>query len=48
MSRRYGGINFRTADVAGRRLGRVVAANDWEKAQGLSREVRIECDTAKS
>jgi len=32
-SRRYGGIHFRRADLAGRMLGRVVAANAWAKAQ---------------
>jgi hypothetical protein len=33
MSRRYGGIHFRIADLAGRELGRMVAAKAWEKAQ---------------
>jgi hypothetical protein len=33
MSRRYGGIHFRAADVAGRLLGRAVAAQAWSKAQ---------------
>jgi len=33
ISRRYGGINFRRADQAGRMLGRVVAANAWSKAE---------------
>jgi hypothetical protein len=33
ISRRYGGIHFRTADMAGRLLGRVVAFNAWQKAQ---------------
>jgi hypothetical protein len=33
MSRRYGGIHFRSADLAGRLLGRVVAFNAWQKAQ---------------
>jgi hypothetical protein len=33
MSRRYGGIHFRAADLAGRLLGRVVAAQAWTKAQ---------------
>jgi hypothetical protein len=33
MSRRYGGIHFRAADLAGRFLGRVVAAQAWSKAQ---------------
>ena len=33
MSRRYGGIHFKAADLAGRRLGRVVADKAWQKAQ---------------
>jgi uncharacterized protein DUF6851/vanadium-dependent haloperoxidase-like protein len=33
MSRRYGGIHFRHADLAGRLLGRVVARQSWVKAQ---------------
>jgi hypothetical protein len=33
MSRRYGGIHFRGADLAGRLLGRVVAAQAWSKSQ---------------
>jgi hypothetical protein len=33
MSRRYGGIHFRGADLAGRLLGRVVAFEAWQKAQ---------------
>jgi hypothetical protein len=32
LSRRYGGIHFRTADLAGRRLGRMVAGEVWSKA----------------
>jgi hypothetical protein len=32
MSRRYGGIHFREADLAGRLLGRAVAAKAWSKA----------------
>jgi hypothetical protein len=32
-SRRYGGIHFRSADLAGRLLGRVVAFEAWTKAQ---------------
>jgi len=32
-SRRYGGIHFRRADLAGRMLGRVVAANAWARAK---------------
>jgi hypothetical protein len=33
MSRRYGGIHFRAADLAGRLLGRFVANQAWQKAQ---------------
>ena len=33
MSRRYGGIHFRAADLAGRLLGRFVATQAWQKAQ---------------
>ena len=33
MSRRYGGIHFRGADLAGRLLGRLVAFEAWTKAQ---------------
>jgi hypothetical protein len=33
MSRRYGGIHFRGADLAGRRLGRAVTLKAWSKAQ---------------
>ena len=33
ISRRYGGIHFRAADLAGRLLGRVVAFAAWQKAQ---------------
>jgi hypothetical protein len=33
MSRRYGGIHFARADLAGRQLGRLVAENAWPKAQ---------------
>jgi len=33
MSRRYGGIHFRAADLAGRLLGRLVACQAWSKAQ---------------
>jgi hypothetical protein len=34
MSRRYGGIHFARADLAGRKLGRLVADKVWPKAQG--------------
>ena len=33
ISRRYGGIHFERADLAGRMLGRLVAAKVWAKAQ---------------
>jgi len=33
MSRRYGGIHFRAADLWGRKLGRMVADSAWTKAQ---------------
>lgn len=33
MSQRYGGLNFRRADLAGRQLGRLAAAKVWSKAQ---------------
>jgi hypothetical protein len=33
MSRRYGGIHFAHADLAGRKLGRLVAEKAWAKAQ---------------
>lgn len=33
ISRRYGGIHFRAADLAGRLLGRMVAVEAWSKAQ---------------
>ncbi len=33
MSRRYGGIHFKAADLAGRALGRAVASKAWTKAQ---------------
>jgi hypothetical protein len=33
MSRRYGGIHFLRADLAGRKLGRMVADRVWAKAQ---------------
>ena len=33
ISRRYGGIHFRAADLAGRILGRAVALKAWLKAQ---------------
>jgi hypothetical protein len=33
ISRRYGGIHFQGADLAGRLLGRLVAAQAWSKSQ---------------
>ncbi|MCU1269953.1 MAG: hypothetical protein JWN74_1247 [Acidobacteriaceae bacterium] len=33
MSRRYGGIHFRRADLAGRQLGRLVGQKAWDRAQ---------------
>jgi PAP2 superfamily len=33
MSRRYGGIHFEPADLAGRKLGRLVADRAWTRAQ---------------
>jgi hypothetical protein len=33
MSRRYGGIHFRAADLAGRLLGRFVAMQAWHRSQ---------------
>jgi VCPO second helical-bundle domain len=33
MSGRYGGVHFRRADLAGRQLGRLVAAKVWSRAQ---------------
>ncbi|HEY6267597.1 MAG TPA: hypothetical protein VIX11_04815 [Candidatus Acidoferrum sp.] len=33
MSRRYGGIHFARADLAGRQLGRLVADKVWPKTQ---------------
>jgi hypothetical protein len=33
ISRRYGGIHFRVADLSGRLLGRIVASEAWQKAQ---------------
>jgi hypothetical protein len=44
ISRRYGGIHFKAADLTGRVIGRVVAAQAWEKAvslwSGASRNVQ--------
>jgi hypothetical protein len=37
LSRRYGGIHFEDADLAGRHMGRAVAAVVWEKALGYVR-----------
>lgn len=35
ISRRYGGIHFKTGDLAGRALGVAVAAEVWQKATDL-------------
>ena len=35
MSRRYGGIHFRSGDLAGRKLGRMVADKVWQKSSSL-------------
>jgi len=32
ISRRYGGIHFRTADLVGRATGNMVAMNAWAKS----------------
>jgi hypothetical protein len=33
LSRRYGGIHFKAADLVGRAVGRLVGAETWSKAQ---------------
>jgi hypothetical protein len=33
MSRRYGGIHFKTGDEHGRALGKVIGFDDWDRAQ---------------
>jgi hypothetical protein len=35
ISRRYGGIHFKAADLTGRFIGRVIAAQAWDKAEKL-------------
>jgi hypothetical protein len=35
ISRRYGGIHFKAADLTGRAVGRVVGSQTWEKAEDL-------------
>jgi uncharacterized protein DUF6851/vanadium-dependent haloperoxidase-like protein len=35
LSRRYGGIHFRDADLEGRRVGKIIAEMVWDKAQRL-------------
>jgi hypothetical protein len=46
MSRRYGGIHFARADLAGRQLGRLVADKVWSRAQdflnGTAKSVSFE------
>jgi hypothetical protein len=32
LSRRYGGIHFPTGDMEGRRIGRLIGQQVWEKA----------------
>jgi len=41
ISRRYGGIHFRGADLAGRLLGRFVATEAWQKAQSYFDETAV-------
>lgn len=55
MSRRYCGIHFRNGDLAGRKLGRQVGIQVWEKAQhyvlgssGQSRQSRVRPGTGQS
>jgi hypothetical protein len=33
MSRRYGGVNFQRADLAGKQIGHRAASKVWAKAQ---------------
>lgn len=47
LSRRYGGIHFRNADINGRTMGRSVGAQAWEKAQSYING-RIERPTGNS
>jgi hypothetical protein len=35
MSRLYGGIHFRQGDLEGRRIGKLVGEQAWEKARGF-------------
>jgi hypothetical protein len=42
ISRRYGGIHFRAADLAGRLLGRMVAFKAWSKAQSYFEGTAVE------
>jgi hypothetical protein len=35
LSRRYGGLHFRSGDLAGRKLGRLVAERVWQKTTAL-------------
>jgi len=43
ISRRYGGIHFKSADYAGRAIGRVIAEQTWEKTKSL----RTGCESRK-
>jgi hypothetical protein len=52
MSRRYGGIHFRAADLTGRLLGRLVANQAWSKAQtyfsGTANSMAARADSSPS
>jgi hypothetical protein len=37
ISRRYGGIHFKAADLTGRAVGRVVGSQTWEKAEACGK-----------
>jgi len=47
ISRRYEGIHFRAADLAGRLLGRLVAFEAWQKAQAFFNGELLTANTAK-
>jgi hypothetical protein len=40
ISRRYGGIHFKAADLTGRAMGKVVADQAWDKAERLWKDGR--------
>ena len=50
MSRRYGGIHFESADLAGRLLGNLATLGAWSKAQnyfdGTAKPLKYEDTTA--